>query len=111
MEYNKLKTTHLLLAVTLIFLAGSDNHSFADGQSDFEASCTACHGFGIAGAPKVGDKENWAPRIERGMATLYSNAINGFSGNSGYMPAKGGFSNLSDEQIEAIVDYMVEQSR
>ena len=106
-----MKTAHTLLAITLIFMTGSSNRVFADGQSDFESSCTACHGFGIAGAPKLGDKENWAPRIEQGMETLYSNAINGFSGGSGFMPAKGGFANLSDEQIKAIVDYMVEQSR
>ena len=83
----------------------------ADGKSDFEAKCTACHGFGVAGAPKLGDAENWAPRIERGIDMLYSNAINGFSGGTGFMPAKGGFSNLSDDQIKAIVDYMVAQSQ
>ena len=111
MEHIKLKTARTLLALTLIFLAGSGKYVFADAQSDYEASCTACHGFGIAGAPKLGDKENWAPRIEQGMAILYSNAIKGFSGGSGFMPPKGGFTNLSDEQVEAIVDYIVEQSR
>jgi len=106
-----LKTFHTLVTTTLILLASTSNQVLADGQSDFEASCTACHGFGIAGAPKLGDKDNWAPRIEQGIETLYSNAIDGFSGGAGFMPAKGGFGNLSDDQIKAIVDYMVEQSQ
>ena len=106
-----MKTPYKILVLTLIILTGPANNAFADGKSDFEANCTACHGFGIAGAPKIGDKENWAPRINQGMETLYSNAIEGFSGATGFMPAKGGFANLTDEQIEAIVDYMVEQSQ
>ena len=106
-----LKSFYTLVATVLVLLIGSGNMVLADGQSDYEASCTACHGFGIAGAPKLGDKENWAPRIEQGIETLYNNAINGFSGGTGYMPAKGGFTTLSNDQIKAIVDYMVEQSR
>lgn len=96
----------------LIALTGlvATSLSHADGQSDYEQNCTACHGFGIAGAPKLGDTENWAPRIARGKEELYSNAINGFTGDFGYMPAKGGFTNLSEARIREIVDFMVAQS-
>lgn len=78
-----------------------------DGKADFETHCTACHGFGVAGAPKLGDKQAWQPRIVHGIETLYKKAINGFSGKTGVMPPKGGFSALSDARIRAIVDYMV----
>ena len=65
----------------------------------------------MAGAPKLGDTDNRAPRIEKGMEVLYTHAIDGFQGESGYMPPKGGFTNLSDEEVKAAVQYMVAQSR
>ena len=83
----------------------------ADPKGNYEALCTACHGFGIAGAPRVGDQEAWAPRLERGIQSLYDNAINGYTGETGVMPAKGGFTELSDEEIKAIVDYMAKSSQ
>lgn len=83
----------------------------AAGESVYKANCFACHGAGVAGAPKLGDSANWAPRIEQGMDVLYTHAIEGYQGNSGYMPPKGGFTSLSDEEVKAAVQYMVEQSR
>lgn len=77
-----------------------------DGQKLFNATCTACHTPGIAGAPKFGDKAAWAPRIKQGSATLYDHAIKGFQGKAGVMPAKGG-ATASDEEVKAAVDYMV----
>ena len=71
-------------------------------------SCAACHASGVAGAPVLGDSSVWADRISKGIETLYNNAINGFQGNAGYMPAKGGNTALSDESVKAAVDYMVE---
>jgi len=73
------------------------------------ASCGACHGAGIAGAPKLGSAEQWNARIEKGIEALYSNAINGYTGEAGYMPAKGGNVALSDESVKAAVDYMVSE--
>jgi cytochrome c5 len=66
----------------------------------------ACHGAGIAGAPKVGDKTNWAPRIAQGNAVLYEHALKGFQGKAGVMPPKGG-SAAPDADVKAAVDYMV----
>ena len=62
-----------------------------------------CHGAGIAGAPKFGDKAAWAPRIKQGMDTLYKSAL----GGKNAMPAKGGNNALSDAEVKAGVDYMV----
>lgn len=75
------------------------------GKKLFESTCQACHGSGVAGAPKFGDKAAWAPRLKQGKATLYEHAIKGFQGKSGMMPPKGG-SAASDEEVKAAVDYM-----
>lgn len=75
------------------------------------ASCGACHDAGVAGAPALGDVAGWADRIAKGIDTLYDNAINGFQGEAGLMPAKGGNISLSDDSVRAAVDYMVEQSQ
>ncbi len=76
------------------------------GKKTYEAACIACHGAGIAGAPKLGDKAAWAPRIKQGKDVLYTHAIKGFQGKAGMMPAKGG-SAASDDEVKAAVDYMV----
>jgi cytochrome c5 len=78
-----------------------------DGAGVYAAACTACHGAGIGGAPKSGDAGAWAPRIAQGKETLYKHAIEGFQGQAGVMPAKGGRTDLSDELIKAAVDHMV----
>jgi cytochrome c5 len=76
------------------------------GKKVYDTACVACHGTGVAGAPKAGDKAAWAPRIAQGQATLYEHAIKGFQGKSGMMPPKGG-SAASDEEVKAAVDFMV----
>ncbi|WP_151632231.1 c-type cytochrome [Noviherbaspirillum aerium] len=81
-----------------------------DGKKVYDTACVACHGAGVAGAPKVGDKEAWAPRIKQGSATLYEHAIKGFQGKAGVMPPKGG-SSASDEEVKAAVDYMADASK
>jgi cytochrome c5 len=81
------------------------------GPQVFNNTCNACHGTGIAGAPKVGDKAAWAPRIAQGIATLRKHALEGFQGKTGVMPAKGGAVNLSDDEVDAAVEYMVSQSK
>lgn len=79
-----------------------------DGQAVYQAACTACHTPGIAGAPRTGDESAWTPRIEQGMDTLVSHAIEGFQGQAGYMPPRGGHANLTDEQVRDAVQYMVD---
>lgn len=78
----------------------------ADGKKIYDGACVACHGAGIAGAPKFGDKPAWAPRIAQGGNILHDHAIKGFQGKGGVMPAKGGNASLSDDDVRAAVDYM-----
>jgi cytochrome c5 len=82
-----------------------------DGTALFEQTCSACHGQGIAGAPKAGDKAAWAPRIAEGKATLYQHALNGFQGKSGVMPAKGGRTDVPDDLVKQAVDHMVSMAQ
>lgn len=74
----------------------------ADGKKIYEAGCAVCHGAGIAGAPKAGDKTAWAPRLATGMDALYASALKG----KGVMPAKGGNAALADAEVTAAVDYL-----
>jgi cytochrome c5 len=69
--------------------------------------CGACHTSGAGGAPKL-EKAAWAARIAQGVDTLHKHAIEGFTGTEGMMPAKGGNPSLTDEQVIATVDWMVE---
>ncbi len=82
-----------------------------NGQQIYQGTCVACHGAGIAGAPKLGDTGVWAKRIAKGLDTLYASAINGVQGNAGVMPAKGGNPTLSNAEVKAAVDYIVAQSK
>ena len=81
------------------------------GEEVYTTACSACHAAGIAGAPKFGDAAAWAPRIGQGMDTMVSHAINGFQGKAGYMPPKGGRTDLSDEAVRSAVEYMVDNSK
>ena len=83
----------------------------AVGNSVFNKTCALCHAAGVAGAPKPGDKADWAPRIAQGDETLYKHALDGFTGEKGMMPPRGGGSALSDEEVKAAVDFMVAKSR
>ena len=82
-----------------------------DGEQVYSMACMACHGAGIAGAPRTGDVGAWSERIAAGLDTLVSHAINGFQGPKGMMPAKGGNPSLSDAEVQAAVEYMVAQSQ
>jgi len=78
-----------------------------DGAQVYEQVCSACHGLGIAGAPKAGDAALWLPRIAEGKKVLYDHALHGFTGKTGTMPAKGNRLDIPDALIEAGVDHMV----
>jgi cytochrome c5 len=103
-------------------IAGQDNSALAiaaappsgsaaavptTGEDAFKQVCSACHGAGINGAPKAGDKAAWAPRIAEGKDTLYQHAIEGYKG---VMPARGG-TNWPDPTVRMAVDYMVSLSK
>ena len=76
------------------------------GEQVYNAACFACHGAGVGGAPKFQDAGAWAPRRAKGVATLNQHALQGFQGETGVMPAKGGRVDLSDEEIIAAVKFI-----
>ncbi|HEY2630121.1 MAG TPA: c-type cytochrome [Usitatibacter sp.] len=90
-------------AVSVPAAAGKADAGAGGGKKTYETVCFACHGAGIAGAPKFGDKAAWAPRIAQGKDALHATALKG----KGAMPAKGGNPSLSDADVAAAVDYMV----
>jgi cytochrome c5 len=77
------------------------------GEQVYNASCQACHATGAAGAPKLGDKAAWSPRIKQGMDTLMTHALNGFNA----MPARGTCGNCSDEEIKSAIEFMIAKSK
>lgn len=77
------------------------------GEEIYKSTCFACHATGVAGSPLFGDKALWAPRIATGMDALYNSSIKG----KGAMPPKGGALTLSDDEVKAGVDYMVEHAK
>lgn len=77
----------------------------ADGQKTYQTFCQACHATGVAGAPKTGDKEAWAPRIAKGDDALFESVKNGLNA----MPPKGTCMTCSDEDLRAAMMYLVEQ--
>ena len=77
-----------------------------DAAGAYQMSCNACHGTGAAGAPMLGDAGAWEARMEKGMEALMSNVINGV----GAMPARGICMTCSDDDLQAIVNYMLAQN-
>ena len=76
------------------------------GEQVYNTACFACHGAGVGGAPKLGNAADWKPRLAQGTATLNKHALEGFQGQAGVMPAKGGRVDLSDDEIIAAVKFM-----
>jgi len=77
----------------------------AEGQKIYQASCQACHATGVAGAPKLGDKDAWAPRIAKGNDAMLSSVKNGLKA----MPPKGTCMSCSEDELRAAMEYMVGQ--
>jgi len=98
-------TASFIISGILLGLSGAA--AAADGQQIYQSSCQACHAAGVAGAPKVGDKAAWAPRIAQGMDTLLANATNGKNA----MPPKGTCSACTEAELKAAIEYMVSQSQ
>ncbi|MEX0942828.1 MAG: c-type cytochrome [Pseudomonadales bacterium] len=92
-------------AATQVATAGNGG---TDVKAIYDRSCATCHAIGVAGAPKFGDAAAWAPRIEKGMDVLYTSSIEGMPPG---MPAKGMCFTCSDDDLEAVVDYMVEAAQ
>ena len=91
--------------------AAAAEPDLAKGEAVYKSSCFACHGLGVAGAPKVGDVNAWSARIAQGMDTLVQHANAGFAGTTGFMPAKGGNASIPDADVAAAVAFMVKESQ
>jgi cytochrome c5 len=76
------------------------------GEAIYTTTCQACHGAGVAGAPKVGDAGAWGARIAQGYDTIVKHAIEGLRA----MPAKGGNPDLDDVEVARAVVFMANQS-
>lgn len=80
------------------------------GKTVYGNTCSMCHAAGVAGAPKPGDKADWAPRIAQGKEILHKHALEGFTGAKGMMPSRGGNPKLTDQEVKAAVNFMVDKS-
>lgn len=78
----------------------------AKGETVYNQVCMACHTAGIAGAAKLDDKARWEASAAKGFETLKSHIINGFTGEHGAMPAKGGRVDLTDQDMIDAMAYM-----
>lgn len=96
-------TTAVLLAGMLAWGVAAAEGDAAAGEAVFNHSCKMCHGTGMMGAPKLGDRGSWSARIEQGTSKLTQNAINGIR----KMPARGNCKSCSDEDIANAVAYML----
>lgn len=83
----------------------------AAGEKIYGQYCSLCHKSGMGGAPVVGEVSDWQGRAAAGMVTLKKRAIDGYTGRYGFMPPKGGFTHLTDQEIEAVVEYMMDSSQ
>ena len=97
-------------AVTGAAAGAAAGLDLAKGEALYKSTCQACHAAGVAGAPKLDDKADWAPRIAQGEETLFKHSIEGFTGQKGVMPPKGG-STAPDEDVKAAVMYMVSHAK
>jgi cytochrome c5 len=72
------------------------------GAEVVKAQCSKCHQDGKGGAPKIGDRDAWIPRLKDGLDNTVRSAINGHGG----MPARGGLANLTDAEVRNAIIYM-----
>src|SRR6185369_11575632 len=86
--------------------AAPQTTSGGSGEGLYKQACFVCHAAGVAGAPKLGDKAAWAPRLQQGVPALVQSAMKG----KGAMPPKGG-TNASEQELAAAVQYMVNAAK
>lgn len=99
----------LLGSLGIVSLVAAGSVLAATAEETYKTSCATCHDAGVANAPKLGDKAAWAPRIKLGKEAMYASGLKGKPGTA--MVAKGGFANLSDADVKAVVDLMMAKAK
>jgi len=97
------KITNLIAAVAFLSIAGNASA----GKEIYDTKCASCHANAIAGAPKFGDKQAWAPYIATGIDNMLAVAIKG----KGAMPPKGACMDCTDEQLKSTIQYMIDAAK
>ena len=87
-----------------------DDPQLEAGRKVWVGTCIQCHSTGLGGAPLIGNRDMWGPRIEKGLDVLFEHAIGGFYGDVGEMPARGGNAELTDDDIRAAVRFMTSRA-
>ncbi|MDO8261638.1 MAG: c-type cytochrome [Gallionella sp.] len=90
--------------------AAPDLANLAIGEKVYKSTCSICHKSGLNGAPRMGSKKDWEPRLAQGNEVLYGRALNGYRGSKGSMPSRGSNPRLSEAEVKAAVDYIVAHS-
>ncbi len=90
-------------ATQMAAAAPAKKSSAGAGEETYQQACSACHAAGIAGAPKLGDKAAWAPRLALGLDGLTASVVKG----KGAMPPRGAAANASDADLRAAVQYII----
>ena len=98
-----------ILVAALIAGLSTQAYATVDAAALYKGTCAACHDAAVAGAPKFGDKAAWAPRIAKGMPALMETATKGSKTNPTMMPRGG--SKLTDDELKAVVEYMVSKAK
>jgi len=93
-----------------VAVAAADLEKLAVGEKVYKGTCSICHKSGLNGAPRMGSRKDWEQRLAQGNEVLYSRAINGYRGSKGSMPSRGSNPRLSEAEVKAAVDYIVEHS-
>jgi len=86
--------------------AAGSTTAAADGEGIYNKACKVCHAAGVAGAPKLGDAEAWAPRLAKGEEALFGSIKNGLNA----MPPKGACMTCSEDELKSALQYMLSQT-
>jgi len=90
---------------------GTSGVDLTQGEKVYSQRCAACHDRGLAGAPQTGNKGEWTTAIAQGIDLMVEHSLNGYKGQRGLMPARGGHADLSDSDVIAAVHYMAKESK
>jgi len=109
LSHSNLSTFRISLwAAVLLGLLATSAAKAQTAEQDYRNKCSVCHDGGAGQAPRVDDRATWGARGLRGRQALYISAIQGIPNTA--MAAKGGYVELSDRQVQAIVDYMLQRA-